>query len=71
METDALKISCLNEIAKMKYPSCQQKFISIQAVNDSPSWQIATKEDISYYLAELEKNLLATLEENTITNIEF
>lgn len=47
------------------------KTISIKSVNTEQTWQIESPEDIKHYIAELEKKLIRTLEEDTIINIEF
>ncbi len=49
----------------------QRKTISIKSINNEASWQIESAEDVKKYITELEKKLLATLEEDTIINIEF
>lgn len=49
----------------------KKKTVSIKAINDSSTWQIETEDDVKRYLAELEKKLINTLEDNTIVNIEF
>lgn len=52
-------------------PKKKQKSVSIKKLSRSATWQIETEQDVDAYLKELRKNLLATLEDNTITNIEF
>lgn len=47
------------------------KTISIRSVNAEHTWQLESEEDVKRYLAELEKKLIATLEEDTVINIEF
>jgi hypothetical protein len=47
------------------------KVVSIKSINNTTTWQIENEEDIKRYLAELEKKLLNTLEDDTIINIEF
>ena len=37
----------------------------------SKRWQIETEDDVKKYVSELEHKLLATLEDNTVINIEF
>ena len=49
----------------------KQKTISIKSLNTSASWQIENEEDVKKYVVELEKKLIATLEDNTVINIEF
>lgn len=52
-------------------PVKKRKSISIKSVNTSSTWQIETEEDVKKYAAELEKRLIAVLEDNTVINIEF
>ena len=47
------------------------KTISIRSVNAEHTWQLESEEDVKRYLAELEKRLIAVLEEDTVINIEF
>ncbi len=47
------------------------KTISIKSINTEQTWQIESPEDVKRYIAELEKKLIRTLEEDTIINIEF
>ena len=47
------------------------KTISIKSINTEQTWQIESPEDVKHYIAELEKKLIRTLEEDTIINIEF
>lgn len=49
----------------------RKKTVSIKTINNAATWQIESEEDVKHYVAELEKKLLATLEDNTIVNIEF
>ncbi|MDO4486385.1 MAG: BREX system P-loop protein BrxC [Bacillota bacterium] len=49
----------------------KHKIISIKSVNSESTWQIKNEEDIKRYLDELKTKLMATLEEDTIINIEF
>lgn len=49
----------------------KHKIISIKSVNSESTWQIENEEDIKRYLDELNTKLMATLEEDTIINIEF
>ena len=46
------------------------KTISFKELNKS-SWQIETEADVKKYIDVLEKQLINSLEENTIINIEF
>ncbi len=54
-----------------------ERFESELLINDILSdsnislWQIETEEDIKKYLDELKTKLMATLEDDTIINIEF
>ncbi|MDO4439438.1 MAG: BREX system P-loop protein BrxC [Eubacteriales bacterium] len=52
-------------------PVKKSKTISIKSVNNASSWHIETEEDIRKYIAELEKKLIDSLEDDTIINIEF
>ena len=47
------------------------KSISFKSVNNSLSWQLETEADVKKYIEVLEKQLINSLEENTIINIEF
>lgn len=49
----------------------KRKTISIKSVNNASSWQIETEEDVRKYIAELEKKLIDSLEDDTIINVEF
>ena len=49
----------------------KQRTISIKSINTETTWQIENAEDVKKYVAELEKRLIAQLEEDTIINIEF
>ncbi|MGN1114514.1 MAG: BREX system P-loop protein BrxC [Oscillospiraceae bacterium] len=49
----------------------KKKTVSIKTINNAASWQIETEADVKRYVAELEKKLMDTLEEDTIINIEF
>ena len=52
-------------------PIKKRKTISIKSVNNASSWQIETEEDVRKYIAELEKKLIESLEDDTIINVEF
>lgn len=52
-------------------PVKKRKSISIKSVNTFSTWQIETEDDVKKYVSELEKRLIATLEDNTVINIEF
>lgn len=52
-------------------PVKKRKSVSIKTINNATTWQIETEDDVKRYVAELEKRLLATLEDNTVINIEF
>lgn len=52
-------------------PIKKRKTISIKSVNNASSWQIETEEDVRRYIAELEKKLIDSLEDDTIINVEF
>ena len=52
-------------------PVKKRKSVSIKTINNATTWQIETEDDVKKYVAELEKRLLATLEDNTVINIEF
>lgn len=52
-------------------PVKKRKTISIKMLNHASSWQLETEEDVKRYVAELEKRLIHSLEDNTIINIEF
>ncbi len=52
-------------------PIKNRKTISIKSVNNASSWQIETEEDVRRYVAELEKKLIDSLEDDTIINVEF
>lgn len=61
------KIDPVAPVLKVK----RKKTISIKSVNNAATWQIETQADVKRYIAELEKKLMNTLEDNTIINIEF
>ena len=52
-------------------PIKKYKSVSIKSINSSSTWQIETEEDVKKYVSELEKRLIAALEDNTVINIEF
>ena len=52
-------------------PVKKKKTVSIKSINNAATWQIESEEDIRRYLDELKTKLMATLEEDTIINIEF
>ena len=49
----------------------KKKTVSIKTINNATTWQLETEADVKRYIAELEKKLMNTLEDNTIINIEF
>ena len=49
----------------------RKKTVSIKSINNASTWQIETEADVKKYIMELEEKLLATLEDNTVINIEF
>ncbi len=58
------------QVAPMLTPK-KQRTISIKSVNTETTWQLETADDVKRYVEELEKKLLAQLEENTIVHVEF
>ena len=49
----------------------KKKTLSIKSINAASTWQIENETDVKKYIDELEKELMNTLEEDTIINIEF
>lgn len=49
----------------------KQKNVSIKTVNVENTWRLESEDDVKKHLAELEKELLAQLEEDTVVNVEF
>ena len=49
----------------------KKKTVSIKSINAASTWQIENETDVKKYIAELEKELMNALEEDTIINIEF
>lgn len=49
----------------------RKKTVSIKSINNATTWQLENEADVKKYIAELEKKLMATLEKDTIINIEF
>lgn len=49
----------------------KQKTISIRSVNTEATWQLETEADVKRYVAELERKLMAVLEEDTVVHVEF
>ena len=49
----------------------RKKTVSIKSINNAATWQLENEADVKKYIAELEKKLMNTLEEDTIINIEF
>ena len=58
------------QVAPMLTPK-KQRTISIKSVNTETTWQLETADDVKRYVEELERKLLAQLEENTIVHVEF
>ena len=52
-------------------PVKKRKSVSIKTINSASTWQIETEDDVDKYVTELKKRLIATLEENTVIDIEF
>ena len=49
----------------------KQKTISIKSINTEATWQLETSDDVKKYIAELEKKLMAQLEDDTVIHVEF
>ncbi|MDO5135215.1 MAG: BREX system P-loop protein BrxC, partial [Eubacteriales bacterium] len=49
----------------------KQRTVSIKTINTETTWQLETADDVRKYVAELERKLLAQLDEDTIVSIEF
>ena len=49
----------------------KQRTISIKSINTEATWQLETSEDVKKYIAELEKKLMAQLEDDTVIHVEF
>lgn len=49
----------------------KHKTISVKTLTSHTTWRIESDEDIKSYLAELEKKLIAAIEDDTVVNIEF
>ena len=60
-------IDSITPIPKVK----RKKTVSIKSINNATTWQLESESDVKKYIAELEKKLMNTLEEDTIINIEF
>ena len=52
-------------------PVKKRKTISIKSINTEATWQLETSEDVKKYIAELEKKLMAQLEDDTVIHVEF
>ena len=52
-------------------PVKKTKTVSIKTINNSTTWQIETADDVKRYVNELEKKLMASLEDDTVLNVEF
>lgn len=48
-----------------------QRVVSIKSINTKTTWQLESADDVKRYMAELEKKLLAQLEEDTVLHVEF
>lgn len=48
----------------------KKKTISIKSICTEATWQIETKEDVKKYVDDLEKKLIAQIEDDTIVNVE-
>jgi len=49
----------------------KQRTVSIKSINTETTWQLETTADVKKYITELEKRLLAQLEDDTVVHIEF
>ncbi|OUM19544.1 BREX system P-loop protein BrxC [Butyricicoccus porcorum] len=49
----------------------KQRTISIKSINTEATWQLETSADVKKYIAELEKKLMAQLEDDTVIHVEF
>ena len=49
----------------------KQRTISIKSINTETTWQLETSADVKKYIAELEKKLMAQLEDDTVIHVEF
>ena len=49
----------------------KQRTISIKSINTETTWQLETSADVKKYIAELERNLMAQLEDDTVIHVEF
>ena len=49
----------------------KKKTVSIKTINTASTWQLESQEDVRRYIAELEKKLMNTLEDDTVINVEF
>lgn len=49
----------------------KQRTISIKSINTETTWQLETFADVKKYITELEKKLMAQLEDNTVIHVEF
>ncbi len=49
----------------------RKKTGGIKSINNVAAWQLENEADVEKYIAELEKKLMNTLEEDTIINIDF
>lgn len=69
---DSGKTENISKVEVKPQPKVKKnKVVSIKSVNTQTSWQVETADDVKKYIAELEKKLLAQLEENTVLHIEF
>lgn len=48
----------------------RQKTVSIRSLASASSWQLETADDVRRYLAQLERQLLCALEEDTVVHVE-
>ena len=63
--------NCKSETMAPAVKVKKKKTLSIKSINAASTWQIENETDVKKYIAELEKELMNTLEEDTIINIEF
>lgn len=54
-----------------KTPGKKRKSISFKSVSPTSNWQIASEEDLDKYMADLKKQILKELAQDTIIHIEF
>jgi len=70
-QTEGVKENSPSEYVEKPIKIKKQKVVSIKTINSEATWQIESADDVKKYIAELEKKLMAQLEDDTVIHVEF